>query len=90
VSEIYPNRIRATALAVVCCLLYVASFLCAQVFPMITAACEERMGHPGATYVIFAGICLSCVVFVWRWLPETKDVPLESVGRFWLDRTGRR
>ena len=86
VSEIYPNRIRATALAVVCFLLYLASFLCAQVFPMITAACEERMGHPGAAYVIFACICLSCVVFVWRWLPETKDLPLESIGRFWLDR----
>ena len=86
VSEIYPNRIRATALAVVCFLLYLASFLCAQVFPMITAACEERMGHPGAAYVIFACICLSCVAFVWRWLPETKDLPLESIGRFWLDR----
>lgn len=90
VAEIYPNRIRATALAVVCFLLYLASFLCAQVFPMITAACEERMGHPGAAYVIFAGICLSCVVFVWRWLPETKDLPLESIGRFWHERGGRR
>ena len=86
VSEIYPNRIRATALAVVCFLLYLASFLCAQLFPMITAACEERMGHPGSAYVIFACICLSCVAFVWRWLPETKDLPLESIGRFWLDR----
>ena len=86
VSEIYPNRIRATALAVVCCLLYLASFLCAQCFPMLTAACEARMGHPGAAYLLFAGICLSCAVFVWRWLPETKDLPLERIGRFWLER----
>ena len=89
VSEIYPNRVRATALAVVCCLLYLASFLCAQVFPMITALCADRMGHPGAAYVFFAAICLSCVVFVWRWLPETKDLSLESIGRFWLERAGR-
>jgi SP family arabinose:H+ symporter-like MFS transporter len=87
VSEIYPNRIRATALAVVCFLLYLASFLCAQYFPMLTAACEKRMGHPGAAYLIFAGICLSCVAFVWRWLPETKDLPLEKIGRFWLERS---
>ncbi|MFM8292830.1 MAG: sugar porter family MFS transporter [Planctomycetia bacterium] len=86
VAEIYPNRIRATALAVVCCLLYLASFLCAQCFPMLTAACEARMGHPGAAYLLFAGICLSCAVFVWRWLPETKDLPLERIGRFWLER----
>jgi sugar porter (SP) family MFS transporter len=87
VSEIYPNRIRATAMAVVCFLLYLSSFVCAQVFPMITASCEERMGHPGAAYLLFAGICLSCAAFVWRWLPETKDLPLESIGRFWGDRT---
>jgi sugar porter (SP) family MFS transporter len=87
ISEIYPNRIRATAMAVVCCLLYLASFLCAQVFPMITAACQERMGHPGAAYLLFAGICLSCVAFVWRWLPETKDLSLERIGRFWQDRS---
>lgn len=86
VSEIYPNRIRATAMAVVCFMLYLSSFVCAQVFPMVTAACEEKMGHPGAAYLLFAGICLSCAAFVWRWLPETKDLPLESVGRFWLER----
>jgi hypothetical protein len=74
-------------MAVVCFLLYLASFICAQVFPMITAACEEKMGHPGAAYLLFAGICLSCAAFVWRWLPETKDLPLESIGRFWLERT---
>ena len=90
VSEIYPNRVRATALAVVCCLLYLSSFVCAQLFPMITAACEERMGHPGAAYVLFATICLSCAAFVWRWLPETKDLPLESIGQFWGERANRR
>ncbi len=86
VSEIYPNRIRATAMAVVCFLLYLSSFICAQVFPMITAACKEKIGHPGAAYLLFAGICLSCAAFVWRWLPETKDLPLESIGRFWGER----
>jgi len=87
VSEIFPNRIRATAMAVVCCLLYGSSFVCAQVFPMITDTCQRRMGHPGAAYLLFAGICLSCVAFVWRWLPETKDLSLERIGRFWLERT---
>ena len=89
VSEIYPNRVRATALAVVCFLLYLASFLCAQFFPMITAACAARMGHPGAAYLLFAAICLSCVAFVWRWLPETKDLSLERIGRFWATRSGQ-
>jgi sugar porter (SP) family MFS transporter len=89
VSEMYPNRIRATAMAIVCCLLYTASFLCAQVFPLITEAFETRMGHPGAAYLLFAGICLACVAFTWRCVPETKDLSLERIGQFWLDRAGR-
>src|SRR5690606_3796724 len=36
VSEIFPNRIRSKALAVVCFFLYVSSFVTAQVFPMLT------------------------------------------------------
>ena len=88
VSEIYPNRTRATAMAVVCCLLYASSFVCAQVFAMITDAGAARMGHPGAAYLLSAGICLSCVAFVWRWLPETKQISLERIGRFWVSRTG--
>jgi len=90
VSEIYPNRIRATALAVVCFLLYLSSFICARVFPTITAACEERMGHPGAAYLLFAAICVSAAAFVWRWLPETKDLPLERIGFFWGERANSR
>jgi sugar porter (SP) family MFS transporter len=90
VSEIYPNRIRATALAVVCFLLYLSSFICARIFPTITAACEEQMGHPGAAYLLFAAICVSAAAFVWRWLPETKDLPLERIGFFWGERANSR
>ncbi|MFK7848922.1 MAG: sugar porter family MFS transporter [Rhodothermales bacterium] len=83
VSEIFPNRIRGKAVAIVCAILYASSFLCAQFFPMITEAFEAAMGHPGGAYLLFAGICLSCVVFCWRVLPETKDISLETVGDYW-------
>jgi sugar porter (SP) family MFS transporter len=84
VSEIFPNQVRAKALSIVCVMLYLSSFLCAQFFPMITQAFQDHAGHPGGAYLVFAAICGSCVVFCWKFLPETKDLTLEDIGRFWL------
>ena len=84
VSEIFPNQIRAKAISIVCCILYASSFLCAQFFPMITEGFQAKVGHPGGAYLIFAGICSACVIFTWRMVPETKDLTLENIGRFWL------
>ncbi len=84
VSEIFPNQIRGKAVSIVCCILYASSFLCAQFFPMITGGFQTRFGHPGGAYLIFAGICVACVLFVWKMLPETKDLTLENLSHFWL------
>lgn len=89
VSEIFPNQIRGKAVSLVCCILYLASFLCAQYFPLITKGFQQSMGHPGGAYLIFAAICLLCVFFVWRVVPETKGLTLEEIGHFWLKRAGR-
>ncbi|NQT37417.1 MAG: MFS transporter [Planctomycetes bacterium] len=87
ISEIFPNQIRGKAVSIVCCILYASSFLCARFFPMITKGFENRMGHPGGAYLIFAAICLSCALFTWRVVPETKGLTLEEIGHFWLKRT---
>lgn len=83
VSEIFPNKIRGKAVATVCIILYLSSFFCTQFFPMITDYFETAMNHPGGAYLIFAFICISCVIFCWRVLPETKDTQLEKIGKFW-------
>lgn len=90
VSEIFPNQIRGKAVSLVCCILYTSSFLCARFFPMITGKFEEKTGHPGGAYLIFAAICLSCVFFAWRFVPETKDLTLEEIGHFWLNLVKRK
>ena len=84
VAEIFPNRVRAKALSVVCFFLYSASFICTQVFPMITKWFEEEFGNPGGAYWIFSGICFCCVLFCWRAIPETKGLTLEEISQFWL------
>lgn len=85
VSEIFPNRIRSKALALVCFFLYVSSFVIAQLFPMITDFFVRNYGNAAGVYVFFAGICFTCVVFCWKKVPETKGLSLEMISKFWLD-----
>ncbi|WP_341837517.1 sugar porter family MFS transporter [Chitinophaga pollutisoli] len=82
-SEIFPTRIRSKALAVVCFFLYLSSFVIAQFFPMLTDFFTRSFGDAAGVYVLFAAVCLSCVWFSWKKVPETKGLSLEEIGRFW-------
>ena len=84
ISELYPTRIRAKAVSVVCFCLYSASFICTQVFPMITDWFQTTCDNQGGAYWVFAAICMLCVAFCWRVMPETKDMTLEDIGHMWL------
>lgn len=86
VSEIFPNRVRSQALAIVCVFLFGSSFLTAQVFPMAMDWLRQTTGTSAAMYVVFAFVCVSCSWFVWRVMPETKGLSLEEIGRFWRAR----
>lgn len=83
-SEIFPNRIRGKAMSLATMLMFTASYITVNVFPVVLEKFKASFGNPGGTFLIFAGICLACSAFVWRTLPETKDKTLEEIGRFWL------
>jgi sugar porter (SP) family MFS transporter len=86
VSEIFPNRVRSQALAIVCVFLFGSSFLTAQLFPMAMDWLRQMTGTPAGMYGVFALVCISCALFVWRMMPETKGVTLEQIGEFWRAR----
>lgn len=86
VSEIFPNRVRSPALAVVCVFLFGSSSLTVQLFPMAMDWLKHATGTPALMYVVFAAICVSCAVFTWKVMPETKGVSLEAIGEFWRSR----
>ena len=86
VSEIFPNRVRSKALAVVCFFLFLSSFITAQLFPMITNWFSIHFGNTAGVYLIFAGLCISCAIFSWRMVPETKGLSLERIGDFWRSK----
>ena len=64
--------------------MFTASYITVNLFPVVLDAFKRTFGNPGGTFLIFAGVCLSCSLFVWRTLPETKDKSLEEIGRSWL------
>ena len=87
IAEIFPNRIRSKALAVVCFFLYASSFITAQVFPMLTHWFDVHFNNSAGVYWIFAAICVSCALFTWKLVPETKGLTLEKISDFWRRRS---
>lgn len=78
ISEIFPNRIRGTAMSVAVAALWVASFVLIITFP----ALNRTFGAAG-TFWIYAGVCVAGFLYVqWR-LPETKGKTLEEIEQTW-------
>lgn len=90
VSEMFPNRVRSQGLAIACAFLFGSSFLVAQLFPMAVDWLQRTMGTTAGIYVVFATVCLSCALFAWRVMPETKGLSLEAIGEFWRARAAAR
>jgi SP family arabinose:H+ symporter-like MFS transporter len=72
-SEIYPTRIRGTAMSVATMALWLSNVLVAQVFPRLNAWSE------GGTFFVFGGITVLAFVFVFIFIPETKQKSLEEI-----------
>ena len=73
-SEIFPNRLRGEAMSVANFCLWIANFVLLQTFPMI----EEKFGISSA-FGVYAFICAIILVFVWKFIPETKGKSLEEI-----------
>ncbi|MBS0373783.1 MAG: sugar porter family MFS transporter [Proteobacteria bacterium] len=89
VSEIFPNRVRSHALAIVCVFLFGSSFVTAWAFPVAMDWLRQRTGTPAGMYLVFAAICTSCAWFTWRRMPETKGLSLDKMSEFWRERSSR-
>lgn len=83
-SEIFPNRVRGVAMSLATTAMFASSYIVTNLFPFLLEEFKRAFGHPGGTFIIFASICISCSIFVWRLLPETKDKTLEEIGLHWL------
>jgi|FEC22Drversion2_1045045.scaffolds.fasta_scaffold00217_26 MFS transporter, SP family, galactose:H+ symporter len=78
VSEIYPQRIRGMAMALVTVGNWVSQIVIALTFPSLIA----DLG-PAVTFSIYAAIGVAGFLFCYFHVPETKGLTLEQIEEHW-------
>jgi SP family galactose:H+ symporter-like MFS transporter len=78
ISEIYPLKNRAHAVALSTAANWGANFAVSMTFPIMA----RRLGPP-ATFFTYAGFGVLTLLFVIARVPETKGKTLEEIGRLW-------
>lgn len=86
-SEIFPTGIRGVAMAVATVCLWIANLAVSQTFPMMDGNqwLIEKFHH-AFPFWIYGAFCVVLLLFVVRYVPETKGKSLEEIERFWIDR----
>jgi sugar porter (SP) family MFS transporter len=77
-SEIFPNDVRGTCMAICTTALWAACFILTYTFPLLNSSLGTAR-----TFWIYAGICAAGFLFVLRYLPETTQKTLEEIQRSW-------
>ncbi len=87
-SEIFPTRIRARAVAITTTFIWAVCFLAQYLFPVIAGLSKRIVGSIGGAFWLSAAICVLAFLFGLWLLPETKGRTLEQIAESW--KTGRR
>ena len=85
-SEIFPTGIRGRAMAIATVILWISCFVVSQTFPMMDKNewLVEKFHH-GFSFWVYAAFCVLEVLFVWRFVPETKGKTLEEIEKHWMN-----
>ncbi len=78
VPEIFPNHIRGTAMTVPVLSQWIANALVVLFFPLAF----HQIGK-AVTFAFLAIMCAAQAMFTWRFVPETKNKPLEEIEEHW-------
>lgn len=89
-SEIFPNNIRDKGLSVAVAAQWISNFLVSQTFPMMMGN-ETLINkfHGGFPFWVYGFMCLVTIIFVWKFIPETKGKSLEDLEKIWVDKYGK-
>ncbi len=83
-SEIFPNRVRSQAMSIAVAAQWLFNAIVANTFPLINGSKLNTVSYNGALpYFIFALFCVVTIVFVWKYIPETKGKTLEEMEEMW-------
>lgn len=73
-GEYFPTQVRGRMAATAAFVDWIANFAIIELFPLM----DEHIGLP-AVMLIFAVLSVLAVLFVSRWMPETKGLSLEEI-----------
>jgi SP family arabinose:H+ symporter-like MFS transporter len=85
IAEIFPTRIRSSAMSIAVAALWAACFLLTYTFPLLNA----RLKASG-TFWTYALICLAGLLFLAASLPETKGKTLEEIESYLIKGMAER
>jgi SP family xylose:H+ symportor-like MFS transporter len=84
-SEIFPNKIRSIAMSIAVAAQWLANYFVSQTFPIIVDSDANKLQLDGGIwnnalpYFIFSIFIIIIIVFVWKFIPETKGKTLEEM-----------
>lgn len=82
ISEIFPTKVRGTAMSIATTAIWIFAYLADQFLPLM----QVRLGNSG-TFFAFAAMAAINFIFVLLFVPETKGYSLEQISHIWLPHT---
>jgi len=82
-GEVFPTAVRGQAASFAATVDWLANFALIEVFPVWQNAISL-----GGVMVCFAALCVLAIAFVYRFLPETKGLPVEEIVRVFERQRG--
>ncbi|WP_016775950.1 D-xylose transporter XylE [Anaerophaga thermohalophila] len=77
ISEIFPNKIRGKAVAIAVAAQWTANYLVSSTYPAMMEFSSAM------TYSIYGIMSVLSLLFVWKFVPETKGRTLEDMEALW-------
>lgn len=78
VPEIFPTRVRGTAMTVPVLTQWIANAIVVLLFP----AALNQLGQ-APTFAILGAVSLAQALFTWKFVPETRNRTLEEIEGYW-------
>lgn len=94
-SEVYPTKIRGIGMSIATLANWVSNFIITNTFlslglattgKMPNPAGEGTLVNPGGAFFIYAVIGIIGLIFVYKYIPETKGHSLEDIERHFRER----
>jgi MFS transporter, SP family, xylose:H+ symportor len=83
-AEIFPNSIRDKAMAIAVAAQWFMNWVVSVTFNIMdgSSALNAAFNH-GFAYWLYGGFSVLAALFVWKFVPESKGVTLESMKKLW-------